>query len=95
MERIAVITSGGDAPGMNAAVRGVVRAAIGRGAEVLGFSHGYEGIIKNETYPLDSKAVGGIITTGGTIASTADARTSSCHCVQWTANRAAEPATSA
>lgn len=71
MERIAVITSGGDAPGMNAAVRGVVRAAIGRGVNVLGFSHGYEGIIKNETYPLDSKAVGGIITTGGTILRTA------------------------
>lgn len=71
MERIAVITSGGDAPGMNAAVRGVVRAAIGRGTEVLGFSHGYEGIIKNEVYPLDSKAVGGIITTGGTILRTA------------------------
>lgn len=71
MDRIAVITSGGDAPGMNAALRGVVRAAIGRGATVVGFHHGYEGIIKNEAAPLDSKSVGGIITHGGTILRTA------------------------
>ena len=71
MDRIAVITSGGDAPGMNAALRGVVRAAIGRGAKVTGFMHGYEGIIKNEVVELDSKAVGGIITYGGTILRTA------------------------
>jgi len=71
MDRIAVITSGGDAPGMNAALRGVVRAAIGRGAKVSGFMHGYEGIIKNEVIELDSKSVGGIITYGGTILRTA------------------------
>jgi len=71
LERIAVITSGGDAPGMNAAIRSVVRAAIGRGASVVGFHHGYEGIIKNEAGPLDSKSVGGIITHGGTILRTA------------------------
>jgi 6-phosphofructokinase 1 len=71
MERIAVITSGGDAPGMNAAIRGVVRAAIGRGVKVLGFLHGYEGIIRNECRVLDSISVGGIITYGGTILRTA------------------------
>lgn len=71
MRRIAVITSGGDAPGMNAAIRGVVRAAIARGAEILGFLHGYRGIIANEAIPLDSKAVGGIITFGGTVLRTA------------------------
>lgn len=71
MKRIGLITSGGDAPGMNAAIRGVVRAAIGRGAEVLGFNHGYEGIIGHEVIPLDSKAVGGIIDRGGTILRTA------------------------
>jgi len=71
LDRIAVITSGGDAPGMNAALRGVVRAAIGRGATVVGFHHGYEGIIKNEAAQLDSKSVGGIITHGGTILRTA------------------------
>lgn len=74
MDRIAVITSGGDAPGMNAALRGVVRAAIGRGAKVTGFMHGYEGIIKNELAELDSKSVGGIITYGGTILRTARSR---------------------
>ena len=67
MKRIGVITSGGDSPGMNAAIRAVVRAALGRGAAVTGFRHGYEGIIENEAVPLDSAAVGGIITHGGTI----------------------------
>jgi 6-phosphofructokinase 1 len=67
MKRIGVITSGGDAPGMNAAVRAVVRASIGRGIEVVGFWHGYAGIINDEAVPLDSKAVGGIITHGGTM----------------------------
>jgi 6-phosphofructokinase 1 len=71
MKRIAVITSGGDSPGMNAAIRAVVRAAIGRGAEVIGFRHGYQGIIENECVILDSSAVGGIITNGGTMLRTA------------------------
>jgi 6-phosphofructokinase 1 len=71
LKKIAVITSGGDAPGMNAAVRAVVRAAIGRGCEVTGFIHGYAGIIDNEIMPLPSKVVGGIITHGGTILRTA------------------------
>ncbi|MFY9233898.1 MAG: 6-phosphofructokinase [Fimbriimonadaceae bacterium] len=71
LNKIALITSGGDSPGMNAAIRAVVRAAIGRGSEVLGFLHGYEGIIQEESMPLDSKAVGGIIAHGGTILRTA------------------------
>ena len=71
MERIGVITSGGDSPGMNAAVRGVVRAAIARGSSVVGFRHGYEGIITNEHVCLDSASVGGIITHGGTMLRTA------------------------
>lgn len=71
MDRIGVITSGGDAPGMNAAIRAVVRAAIGRGVTVVGFHHGYEGVIKNEATVLDSQSVGGIITFGGTILRTA------------------------
>lgn len=71
MKRIGLITSGGDAPGMNAAIRGVVRAALGRGAEVMGFLHGYQGIIDKEVIPLDTRAVGGIIAIGGTILRTA------------------------
>lgn len=71
MKRIGIITSGGDAPGMNAAVRGAVRAAVARQVEVMGFLHGYEGILNNEIINLDSIAVGGIITQGGTILRTA------------------------
>src|SRR5688572_30679428 len=71
MQKIGVLTSGGDSPGMNAAIRGVVRAAMGRGAEVLGFMHGYQGIIDRDFMPLDSKSVGGIIARGGTILRTA------------------------
>jgi 6-phosphofructokinase 1 len=71
MKRIGVITSGGDAPGMNAALRAVVRAALGRGVSVVGFYHGYEGIINNEVRDLDSQSVGGIIERGGTILRTA------------------------
>ncbi len=56
---------------MNAAIRAVVRAAIGRGASVLGFIQGYEGIIKDESIELGTHSVGGIITRGGTILRTA------------------------
>lgn len=71
LKRIGVLTSGGDSPGMNAAIRAVVRAAIGRGSEVVGFYHGYEGLIGNESVTLDSKSVGGIISRGGTMLRTA------------------------
>lgn len=71
MKRIAIITSGGDAPGMNAAIRGVARAALGRGADVFGFHHGYQGIIDNEIVPVESITVGGIIGRGGTMLRTA------------------------
>lgn len=74
LSKIALITSGGDSPGMNAAIRSVVRAAIGRGAKVLGFLHGYEGIISEESMPLESKSVGGIIAHGGTMLRTARSR---------------------
>lgn len=56
---------------MNAAIRGVVRAGLARGAEIFGFMHGYSGIINNEIIPLTTKEVGGIITHGGTILRTA------------------------
>lgn len=55
---------------MNAAIRAVVRASIGRGTEVLGFLHGYEGIIRDQCRVMDSQSVGGIITRGGTILQT-------------------------
>jgi len=71
MKRIGVITSGGDAPGMNAAVRAVVRTAIGRGADVLGYHHGWRGVVEGIYEQLDTKSVGGIINRGGTILRTA------------------------
>lgn len=66
-----MITSGGDAPGMNAAVRAVVRAALGRGVETVGFQHGWQGMIEGESELLASKKVGGIISQGGTMLRTA------------------------
>ena len=64
--RIAVITSGGDASGMNAAVRAVTRYAISQGLEIYGFYEGYKGLIENNYTPLDLSSVGGIIDRGGT-----------------------------
>lgn len=60
---------------MNAAIRAVVRAAIGRGVSIVGFTHGYEGIIDDEAMPLDSVSVGGIISRGGTMLRSARSKT--------------------
>lgn len=67
MRRIAVLTSGGDAPGMNAAIRSVTRTAIYRGMEVLGVLQGYDGLMEGAFQPLEPRDVGGIIHRGGTI----------------------------
>ncbi len=67
MKRIAVLTSGGDAPGMNAAIRAVVRTGIDRGWEVFGVRHGYAGLIAGMMGPLTARDVGGILQRGGTI----------------------------
>lgn len=67
MKRIAVLTSGGDAPGMNACVRAVVRYGIAAGANVYGIKRGYAGLMANEIIELDSRAVAGAIRQGGTI----------------------------
>lgn len=66
MKRIAVLTSGGDSPGMNAAIRAVVRKANFHGVEVMGIYHGYEGFIEGRMELLDLGSVGGIIHRGGT-----------------------------
>jgi 6-phosphofructokinase 1 len=71
MKRIAVLTSGGDAPGMNAAIRAVARTCLFNGKECLGVMRGYEGLIEGEFISLDRAAVGGIIHRGGTILTTA------------------------
>lgn len=67
VKRFAVLTSGGDAPGMNAAIRAVVRSGLSQGAEVFGVAHGYEGLQAGEIMPMESKDVGAIISLGGTI----------------------------
>ncbi|MEO0129120.1 MAG: 6-phosphofructokinase, partial [candidate division WOR-3 bacterium] len=69
--RIGVLTSGGDAPGMNAAIRAIVRTALYKGYEVLGIKHGYKGLINNDMIRLDHYAVANIIQRGGTIIGTA------------------------
>ena len=71
VRRIGVLTSGGDAPGMNAAVRSVVRAAIFRGIEVIGIRRGWNGLINGDIVRLDEKSVAHIINRGGTILYTA------------------------
>lgn len=70
-KRIAVLTSGGDAPGMNAAVRAVTRKAISLDIEVIGYEKGFQGIIDDIKIPLSLSAVGGIIDKGGTFLGTA------------------------
>ena len=70
MKRIAVLTSGGDAPGMNAAVRAVVRCAAARGMEVAGIRNGFTGLIAGEIQWLGPRDVGGIIERGGTFLGT-------------------------
>ncbi|CAG0932545.1 6-phosphofructokinase 1 [Thermoflexales bacterium] len=67
MKRMAVLTSGGDAPGMNAAIRAVVRVGIDKGWEVMGIQHGYAGLIAGNVVPLEARVVSGIIQQGGTI----------------------------
>ncbi len=67
LRRVAVLTSGGDAPGMNAAIRAVVRAGLAKGWEVLGIRRGYAGLLAEEIRPLGARDVGGIIQLGGTI----------------------------
>lgn len=69
--KIGVLTSGGDAPGMNAAVRAVVRTAIYHGLEVYGIIRGYSGMIEDDIFHMDSKSVANIIQRGGTILKTA------------------------
>lgn len=70
MKRIAVLTSGGDAPGMNAAIRAVVRTGLEQNWEILGVLQGYEGLVAGHFRPIGSRDVGGIIQRGGTILGT-------------------------
>jgi 6-phosphofructokinase 1 len=67
MKRIAVLTSGGDAPGMNAAIRAVVRTGCGRGLESVGVANGFRGLIEGDFRVLRPRDVGGVLQRGGTM----------------------------
>jgi len=70
MKKIVVLTSGGDSPGMNAAIRAVVRTGIFHGLEVFGVERGYTGLIEGQIFPMNISSVGGIMQRGGTILKT-------------------------
>lgn len=63
---IGILTSGGDCPGLNAAIRGVAKAALGQGTKVVGIQDGFRGLVENRTMMLEDKDVSGILTHGGT-----------------------------
>lgn len=67
VKKIAVLTSGGDSQGMNAAVRAVVRSGLYHGLEVFGIQRGYQGLLNNDIFPMDLRSVGDIIQRGGTV----------------------------
>lgn len=71
IKTIGVLTSGGDAPGMNAAVRAIVRAGISKGYRMMGIQRGYNGLINGECYEMNVRSVSEIIHRGGTILYTA------------------------
>ena len=71
IKKIGILTSGGDAPGMNACIRAIVRTANFNGINVIGFKKGYEGLIDNDFVELNRESVSGIIQRGGTIIKTA------------------------
>ncbi|MEK6214521.1 MAG: 6-phosphofructokinase, partial [Vibrio fluvialis] len=66
IKKIGILTSGGDAPGMNAAIRGVVRTALGAGLEVFGIYDGYQGLYEGRIKQLDRSSVSDVINRGGT-----------------------------
>ena len=71
ISKLAVLTSGGDAPGMNPCIRAVVRTAIYNGLEVVGIRQGYKGLIENDMYDMNKRSVSNILSLGGTILKTA------------------------
>jgi len=71
MERIGILTSGGDAPGMNACIRAASRVALSQGFEVWGIYNGYAGLIRGEMEPVDRRSIANIVHLGGTVLGTA------------------------
>lgn len=73
-KKIAVLTSGGDAPGMNAAIRAVVRTGVSRGFETFGVKNGFAGLLAGDIVPLRPRDVGGVLNRGGTLLGSARAK---------------------
>ena len=72
-KKIGVLTGGGDCPGLNAVIRGVVKASISHhDMEVIGFEDGYQGLVEKSSFPMDWRSVSGILTQGGTILGTSN-----------------------
>jgi 6-phosphofructokinase 1 len=71
MKKVAILTSGGDGPGLNASIRAVTRQALHRGMEVFGVRWGYRGLVNGEIFPMSSRDVGGMMAKGGTFLGTA------------------------
>jgi len=71
ISKLAVLTSGGDAPGMNPCIRAVVRTAIYNNLNVVGIKQGYKGLIENDMYDMNRRSVSNILNLGGTILKTA------------------------
>ena len=69
-KRIGILTAGGDSPGLNAAIRGVGKAALDAGMEIIGFRDGFRGLAENNTIKLDKRGLAGILTIGGTVLGT-------------------------
>src|SRR6187431_3749938 len=67
---IGILTAGGDCPGLNAAIRGVAKAAMQHGMQVTGIQDGFRGLVENRTIPLDGWRVSGLLTEGGTLLGT-------------------------
>ncbi|MCF0113577.1 MAG: 6-phosphofructokinase [Bacilli bacterium] len=74
IKRIGVLTSGGDSPGMNCAIRAVVRAGLSFGLEVFGINNGYKGLVEDDIFQMDRHSVSDIMNRGGTILGTARLR---------------------
>lgn len=72
IKRIGILTAGGDCPGLNAVVRAVSKNALGHGIEVFGVRNGFDGLVRNDIFPLTNEKVSGILTLGGTILGTSN-----------------------
>lgn len=72
IKRIGILTAGGDCPGLNAVVRAVSKNALNHGIEVFGIRNGFDGLVRNDLFPITNETVSGILTLGGTILGTSN-----------------------